>query len=119
MQKFINKSFWFIGVGRNALIVVVTLCLSAYLYNRNMFWFKINGDIPEGLPSFSLPPFSIPEIRNETTGEIFQEYESFFDMISYLGAGLVLVPLIGALENISVCRAFCESLFIFIFKKIL
>uniref|UniRef100_A0A336MDT4 CSON010425 protein n=1 Tax=Culicoides sonorensis TaxID=179676 RepID=A0A336MDT4_CULSO len=108
-KKFINKMFWFIGVGRNALIVVVTLSISAYLYKRDIFWFKINGDIPKGLPSFSLPPFSIPEVRNETTGEIEQEYESFFDMIQYLGFGLILVPLIGALENISVCRKFAKG----------
>lgn len=91
------------------MVVIVTLVLSAYLYNQDKFWFKINGDIPKGLPPLSPPPFSIPEIRNETTGEVIQEYESFFDMVSYLGAGLVLVPLIGALENISVCRVFCES----------
>ncbi|XP_063695658.1 sodium-independent sulfate anion transporter-like [Culicoides brevitarsis] len=108
-QNLVNKIFWFLNVGRNALIVIVTLSLSAFLYNRDKFWFKINGDIPKGLPAFKPPPFSIPEIRNETTGEVIQEYESFWDIISYLGAGLVLVPLIGALENISVCRVFSKG----------
>jgi solute carrier family 26 (sodium-independent sulfate anion transporter), member 11 len=67
------------------------------------------GDIPQGLPPVMLPPFSIPEIRNETTGEIIQAGESFSDMVSSLGSGLIVVPLIALLENIAICKAFANG----------
>lgn len=73
-----------------------------------MDYFKIIGDIPAGLPAIQLPPFSIPEIRNETTNEVIQAGESFSEMISYLGSGLIVVPLITLLEDIAVCKAFGE-----------
>lgn len=67
------------------------------------------GDIPQGLPPVMLPPFSIPEIKNETTGEIIQAGESFSEMISSLGSGLIVVPLIALLENIAICKAFANG----------
>lgn len=66
------------------------------------------GDIPEGLPKFQMPPFSIPEVRNET-GAIIQAGESFSEMVSSLGSGLVVVPLIALLENIAICKAFANG----------
>lgn len=70
--------------------------------------FKMIGDIPEGLPKFQMPPFSIPEVRNET-GAIIQAGESFSEMVSSLGSGLVVVPLIALLENIAICKAFANG----------
>lgn len=67
------------------------------------------GDIPQGLPPVKLPPFSIAEIRNETTGEIIKAGESFGEMISSLGSGLIVVPLIALLENIAICKAFSNG----------
>lgn len=54
----------------------------------------------------SWPPFSIPQIVNETSGEITEEYESFWDMISYLGTGIVVVPFVGLLENMNAVKTF-------------
>lgn len=71
---------------------------------------KIIGDIPSGLPAFAPPPFSIPEIRNET-GHVIQEYESFFDMISFIGSGIIVIPLIALLENMAICKAFGTYVF--------
>lgn len=67
---------------------------------------QVIGEIPSGMPSFQVPPFSIPEIRNETTGEIIQSGESFMDIVSGMGSSLIVIPLIALLENISVCKAF-------------
>lgn len=71
--------------------------------------FKMIGDIPQGLPPVRLPPFSIAEIRNETTGEILQHGQDFSEMVSSLGSGLIVVPLIALLENIAICKAFANG----------
>lgn len=83
--------------------------LSAYFFENGLDMFKMIGDIPQGLPPVQFPPFSIPEIRNETTGEIIQAGESFSEMISSLGSGLIVVPLIALLENIAICKAFANG----------
>lgn len=70
---------------------------------------KIIGPVPSGLPPFQPPPFSIPHIVNETTGEIIQQGETFFEMLSSLGSGLIVVPLIALLENMAICKAFCKN----------
>lgn len=108
-QKIINKTLWLIGTARNAIIVIVCGGIAAAFYEAGQDHFKLIGEIPPGLPSFQMPPFSIDEIRNETTGEIIQEGESFGDMISNLGSGLVVVPLIALLENVAICKAFANG----------
>lgn len=106
-----NKFFWLIATARNAIIVVVTGCVGYYfeeIYEGGQGLFKTIGNIPAGLPPVTPPPFSIPEIRNDTTGEVLQTGESFFEMISSMGSGLIVVPLIALLENMSICKAFGE-----------
>jgi sodium-independent sulfate anion transporter 11 len=67
------------------------------------------GEIPAGLPAFQIPPFSIPAVVNETTGEIIEEGLDFMDLISELGSGLIVIPLIALLENIAICKAFANG----------
>lgn len=55
------------------------------------------GEIPSGLPSVLIPPFGFTK-GNETT--------SFVDMVSAMGSGVIVVPLIALLENIAICKAF-------------
>lgn len=108
-QKWLNKIFWLIGTGRNAIIVIVCGGIAAAFYNPDDpddGHFKLIKDIPPGLPSFELPPFSIPEIV--VNGTVTQEAETLSDMISSLGSGIIVAPLIGLLENISICKAFGE-----------
>lgn len=99
------------GTARNAIIVIAGGALAAYFYEveNKQDMFRVIGDIPAGLPQIQMPPFSIPEIRNETTGEIIQAAESFSEMISSLGSGLIVVPLIALLENIAICKAFANG----------
>lgn len=107
-QKVLNTVFWLLGLSRNALIVFITGSISYLIYNEDKYYFAVIGDIPKGMPPVSWPPFEVPEIRDETSGEILQEYESFWDMVNYIGAGLVVVPLVGLLENMNTCKTFCE-----------
>lgn len=111
-QKFINKWFWIMGISRNGILVIVSGLLGWYLERIGDQRFTLIGNIPQGVPHISLPPFSIPEIRgNNTNGEeiIIQHGETFTEMVSHIGSGLIVVPLIALLENISVCKAFASN----------
>ncbi|XP_055903768.1 sodium-independent sulfate anion transporter-like [Eupeodes corollae] len=111
-QKFINKCLWIMGISRNGVLVIASALIGWYLDRIGNQYFTLIGAIPQGVPRFSLPPFSIPEIRgNGTNGEeiIIQQGETFSEMIGHIGSGLVVVPLIALLENISVCKAFATS----------
>lgn len=105
-HKFINKFLWLVGTSRNAILVVVTGFIAYALHESGQDDLKLIGDIPPGLPSFQIPPFSIPEILNETTGEVIQQAETFSEMVSHMGSSLIVIPLIALLENISICKAF-------------
>lgn len=63
--------------------------------------FKVIGYIPQGLPSFALPPIHIN--GNDTfTGK----EETFVEMVKGMGSGLIVIPLISLMENIAICKAF-------------
>lgn len=54
-----------------------------------------SGHIPQGLPNFELPQFSA------NNGTI-----NFVGIIRDLGSGILVLPLVGILENIAICKAF-------------
>ena len=68
------------------------------LWNILIFFFI--GYIPEGLPDVQLPPFSYIKDDNTTV--------TFIDMISNLGSGILVLPLISLMEDIAICKAFCK-----------
>ncbi|XP_053698359.1 sodium-independent sulfate anion transporter-like [Sabethes cyaneus] len=103
-QRIVNKTLWLVGTARNAIIVVVCGSIGFAFYNNGQEPFKMIGDVPKGLPSFQVPPFSVPEIT-----EIGQKAESFSDMLSNLGSMLIVIPLIALLEDIAICKAFANG----------
>lgn len=105
-QKVLNKTLWLVGTARNAIVVFATGAIAYCLHNAGKNDLLLIGAIPPGLPSVQIPPFSIPDIHNETTGEIIQHGETFKEMISHMGSSLIVIPLIALLENIAVCKAF-------------
>lgn len=62
------------------------------------------GSVPPGLPTVKPPPFGYTTESNGTLQTV-----STIEMISNLGSGIIVVPLIGLLENIAICKAFGES----------
>ncbi|XP_005183805.2 sodium-independent sulfate anion transporter [Musca domestica] len=109
-HSLMNRIFWFMGVMRNATLVITCAGISMYLESQGKHYFRLTGHVPEGLPIPALPPFSIEaKPGNETLGIPPVAGESFFEMISNLGYGLVIVPMIAMLENISVCKAFAKG----------
>lgn len=66
--------------------------------------FLFLGSIEAGLPTVGLPP---------TSTVIDGQYYGFFDMVSHLGSGLLVVPLIAIISNIAIAKAFCKCNIIF------
>ncbi|XP_017777984.1 PREDICTED: sodium-independent sulfate anion transporter [Nicrophorus vespilloides] len=99
VHKIINKTLWLIGTSRNAILVI--LCgVVGYLFSSGEPPFKLIGEIPQGLPEFKAPVFSV-ETEDGTI--------SFIGMVKNLGSGLIVVPLIALLENIAICKAFADG----------
>lgn len=106
-QRGVNKAFWFLGVTKNAILVIACTLISRYLYIQGRNPFKLTGYIPSGLPSFGVPAFSLPGIvGNATVGTEAQTGETFIEMVQHLGDGLFIVPIIAMLENNAVCKTF-------------
>lgn len=103
-QKYMNKMFWLIGSIRNSIIVIISTVVS-YMYISSQdgsteLPYKIIGKIPAGLPSFDVPQFSVQR-GNETVG--------FLEMVSSMKSNVIVLPLIGLLENISICKSFAHG----------
>ncbi|XP_026850450.1 sodium-independent sulfate anion transporter [Drosophila persimilis] len=109
-QALLTGIFWTVGTARNALLVCGTAGLG--------YWLSVSGQedlvrtvgfVPKGMPSFQPPPFHIDAVVNETTGEVLVDGQSFWDMVSTLGSGLIVVPLIALLETMAVVQAFADG----------
>lgn len=92
-QKTYKMVAFLVSVGRNAFVVIIATVISALMdYDQP---FIITGDIKPGLPDFEVPHFTM---NNGTT--------SFMDIISKVGSGVIILPLIAILENIAIASAF-------------
>ncbi|KAI8130401.1 hypothetical protein FF38_06165 [Lucilia cuprina] len=104
-QNVINKIIWVIGTSRNAILVIVCCIMGILLHKEHEGTpFKVIGYIPQGLPSFALPPTHLK--ANDT---ITGKEETFFQMVHSMGSGLIVVPLISLMENIAICKAFANG----------
>ncbi|EDV91409.1 sodium-independent sulfate anion transporter [Drosophila grimshawi] len=109
-QNVFNEMIKFVGVTRNATVVIGATMVAMYLEANHMNPFRLTGYIPPGLPTLSLPNFTIEaQPGNATAGIPAVPGESFFDMVHSLGYGLIIVPIIALLENVAVCKAFAKN----------
>ncbi|XP_025411068.1 sodium-independent sulfate anion transporter-like isoform X2 [Sipha flava] len=110
-QKCMNRFMWLIGTFRNSIVVIVGSYVS-YLYISSEghdvtsddippIPFKVVGKIPSGLPAFGLPQFSVTYDNGTTT--------EFFEMVSKIGSGVIVLPIIGLIETISICKTFADG----------
>lgn len=105
VQRYVNASLWFMGTIRNS-IIVISCTAASYVYisarddQSAVLPYKIIGTIPAGLPEFHLPQFSARR-DNGTVG--------FFDMVTTMKSNVVVLPLVGLLENISICKSFARG----------
>ncbi|OAD61939.1 Sodium-independent sulfate anion transporter [Eufriesea mexicana] len=101
VQVVMQKSLWLLSTARNILVVLVcgVMCwlLESHLGSSPV---RLTGHVKQGLPEFRLPPFQTYH-KNET-------YD-FVDMVSALGSGCLVIPLLSLLEAISIAKVFNEG----------
>ncbi|XP_061248627.1 sodium-independent sulfate anion transporter [Bos javanicus] len=91
---------WTATTARNALVVSFA-ALVAYSFQVTGYQpFVLTGKTPEGLPDAHIPPFSVTTANGTV---------SFTEMVQGMGAGLVVVPLMGLLESIAVAKSFASQ----------
>ncbi|CAG9773670.1 unnamed protein product [Ceutorhynchus assimilis] len=104
VEKMINKFMWVFGTSRNAILMIVCGVVGFFFCQQGEPPFKVIGAVPQGLPDFKVPPFGYNVENNGTVTHV-----SLSTMISDLGSGIIVVPLVGILENIAVCKAFSNG----------
>ncbi|XP_076169727.1 sodium-independent sulfate anion transporter isoform X2 [Ptiloglossa arizonensis] len=101
VQMIMQKSLWLLSTSRNILVVLICAVMSWLLESHlGCSPVKLTGHVKQGLPEFQAPPFQTQH-KNET-------YE-FVDMISALGSGCLIIPLLSLLETISIAKVFNEG----------
>lgn len=70
------------------------------LYRLWIYTYNFPGKIPSGLPDFGFPKFSVMRDNGTTVG--------FFEMVSDMGSGVIVLPIIALIENLSICKTFCQ-----------
>ncbi|CAG9773668.1 unnamed protein product [Ceutorhynchus assimilis] len=104
IHQIINKFVWVFSTARNAIIVVVCAFIGYSFYLNGDSPLTLIGKVPAGLPSIQAPPFGYTKIVNGT-----EETVTFMEMVSNLGTGIIVTPLIGLLETIAICKAFANG----------
>lgn len=104
-KRFLAKFLWFISTARN-IIVVLCCSIGCYLLEEHFGSSPVilTGHVKQGLPEVEVPPFK-SKIGNETL--------DFFDMLSALGSGCIVVPMLSILETIAIAKAFRKYLIVY------
>ncbi|XP_050345914.1 sodium-independent sulfate anion transporter-like [Nymphalis io] len=96
----LQRSLWFAGISRNAIIVVIASVVAFLVHEDKDNPLILTGNITPGLPMPQLPPF-YTMIGNTTI--------SAGEMLSHLGSGLLVVPLVGIISNVAIAKAFTKD----------
>ncbi|CAB3363911.1 Hypothetical predicted protein [Cloeon dipterum] len=99
-HKTLNQAVWLISTARNIIVVVVCSVLASVFHKNGYHPFLLTGEVKAGLPSFQPPPISA-NVGNQTY--------SLIDMLSTIGSGCFVVPLLAVLENIAIAKAFSDG----------
>ena len=101
-QRRVLKALWLLSTARNIFVVVIcgVMCwlLETHLGSSPVI---LTGHVEQGLPRVQVPPFEA-RIGNETYG--------FIDLVSTMGSGCLVIPLLSFLESIAIAKVFCEYL---------
>ncbi|XP_043280248.1 sodium-independent sulfate anion transporter-like isoform X2 [Venturia canescens] len=102
-SRMMSKLFWLLGIGRNAIVVIISAGIS-YYYEIHCqpegAPFLLTGHVEKGFPSVESPPFSF--VRGNDT-------VSFPEMISHIGSGIIVVPIISLIANVAIAKAFSRG----------
>ncbi|XP_048519697.1 sodium-independent sulfate anion transporter [Dendroctonus ponderosae] len=96
-----KKLLWLLSISKNALTVFVSSVVACLWFNyEGSVPFKLTGIVPRGLPDIGLPA-THAEFNNSTSG--------FTDMVSSLGSGIIVVPLVAVLANVAIAKAYSSE----------
>ncbi|NWX81152.1 S2611 protein, partial [Alca torda] len=91
---------WTSATARNALVVLFAGLVAYSFQVMGSQPLTLTGSIPQGLPAFRLPRFSMAA----PNGTI-----PFRSMVEDMGVGLAVVPLMGLLETVAIAKAFASQ----------
>ncbi|XP_065158461.1 sodium-independent sulfate anion transporter-like [Atheta coriaria] len=100
IHDFLAKSIWLISTARNIFVVIFCAVLAYFFECRGTHPFKLTGEVKPGLPELKPPPF-------ETT--VGNKTYNFVEMTTTMGSAMIVVPLLGILENIALAKVFSEG----------
>ncbi|CAH1794151.1 unnamed protein product [Owenia fusiformis] len=99
-RKISRKFIWVIGTARNAVIVISGALIAAACISQGFDTFSVVGPLPEGLPTFQLPNFTLHNgSTTVSTAQIFSD----------IGIGFGVVPLLSLVETIAIGKAFARQ----------
>ncbi|XP_059472073.1 sodium-independent sulfate anion transporter-like isoform X2 [Neocloeon triangulifer] len=99
-QRPLNQAVWLVSTARNIIVVVACSALAAVFHKNGYHPFLLTGEVKSGLPPVQPPPLSTT-VGNQTY--------TFVDMLSTIGSGCFVVPLLAILENIAIAKAFSDG----------
>ncbi|XP_039571934.1 sodium-independent sulfate anion transporter isoform X3 [Passer montanus] len=88
---------WITATARNALVVLFAGLVAYSFQVLGSQPFRLTGSIPQGLPAFQPPRFSLAAPNGTVP---------FHSMVQDMGVGLAVVPLMGLLETVAIAKAF-------------
>ncbi|XP_012283907.1 sodium-independent sulfate anion transporter [Orussus abietinus] len=101
MQRALLKVLWLVSTARN-ILVVVACAIACWALEERLGTSPVilTGHVKQGLPRVRVPPFRA-HVGNET-------YD-FVDIVSTLGSGCLVIPLLSLLESIAIAKVFSEG----------
>ncbi|KAM6050480.1 sodium-independent sulfate anion transporter isoform 1-T1 [Chlamydotis macqueenii] len=91
---------WTSATARNALVVLFAGLVAYSFQVTGSQPLTLTGSIPQGLPAFRLPRFSVAAPNGTVP---------FGSMVEDMGVGLAVVPLMGLLETVAIAKAFASQ----------
>uniref|UniRef100_A0A8C9NB77 Solute carrier family 26 member 11 n=1 Tax=Serinus canaria TaxID=9135 RepID=A0A8C9NB77_SERCA len=91
---------WICATARNALVVLFAGLVAYSFQVMGSQPFRLTGSIPQGLPPFRPPRFSLAAPNGTVP---------FPSMVQDMGVGLAVVPLMGLLETVAIAKAFASQ----------
>ncbi|KAM6119109.1 LOW QUALITY PROTEIN: sodium-independent sulfate anion transporter-like [Phoenicopterus ruber ruber] len=91
---------WTSATARNALVVLFAGLVAYSFQVMGSQPLTLTGSIPQGLPAFRLPRFSMAAPNGTVP---------FRSMVEDMGVGLAVVPLMGLLETVAIAKAFASQ----------
>ncbi|XP_052664212.1 sodium-independent sulfate anion transporter isoform X3 [Harpia harpyja] len=88
---------WTSATACNALVVLFAGLVAYSFQVMGSQPLTLTGSIPQGLPAFRLPRFSVAAPNGTVP---------FWSMVEDMGVGLAVVPLMGLLETVAIAKAF-------------